>query len=458
MRAKTGCIQCRKVKKKCDESKPICQRCFKKEIGCSFLELNSYGISESSKKYSPTMPYLSISLQPLTPQPITSCTFQNPSLSNDLIIKPSPYFQKYNLLDKLGAVSKSIETANLQMFLINTFFNNVIETLTPKRSLKLISDITFDSITESPYVRDTITALSTAFIFNVDTSNQLVLKHDNFRKEIAIEDKLHSIIFTILISLYTDIKNETTINNIQYAIELASNFNPLEPSKKFKVIVESIIYNFSVSIITSPANSTIKNPFEILQKWRNLYPTSPDLNSNPLLGHSLESYILIAKVSYIFKYPNLLDEYYSNLVQQIDQLLKLQPMNFSQTKMTIPIYISTYINLLSLKLLLYHLKDQKTTMSYKSAIDNMLFIIRYTMYDANNELELSGQWGIFMLGLNLTNKEDQLMLTKCFQNCWKKTKNIGFLKALKKFEYAWTKNIGFDILKNESFTSDLCLH
>lgn len=108
--------------------------------------------------------------------------------------------------------------------------------------------------------------------------------------------------FCILRTWYTKTDNRALLIFVNKALDLISQHTPAVPSPRFKFLVESIIYHFAVSFIAIPENLLDNNnPFIICDAIRSYYPETLTLNSNSLLGPALDIFIIVAKVSYLFK-------------------------------------------------------------------------------------------------------------------------------------------------------------
>ncbi|KAG0673733.1 hypothetical protein C6P40_002625 [Pichia californica] len=473
-RTKLGCLSCRFAKKKCDELKPICTLCLKRNIKCIWPIFQNQSLSnfiDKQGKFS-----FNDSMKRKIIRSKNGCFQCRKSKKKCDELKPICTlcinkniiccYPDYKLIEDIPTFhsNHSINFANDQMFLINVFFNNIIETLIPKDSLNIISEFTFESMKQCIFIKDSITSLSTAFIFNIDTTNSIISKYSNLNNYNDIENKLQFLLLTILISLFTETNKEIVLLNIQNALNISKSLNPLIPSKKFKFLIESLIYNYSVTLILTTINSKlqIQNPFTFMDNWRILFPKFPDIISNPLLGNSLDSFIIIAKVSYLFKFPNNNNNnyYYPKLLNQIDNILLIQPMNIISNGLSIPLNLTTYKCLLVSKLLLLYLTNGNNSIEFNNIISNFLIILKYNFENSqmfSNNIEICDLWSMFMFGINLKNEKDQLFLINWFKKSWEKSHNIGYFKAIKKFEIAWQKNLGFDILKDPQFLSDLHL-
>lgn len=444
-RTKTGCIECRKSKKKCDEVKPRCKRCVRKELSCSYL----------------------------TESPIITCVEESESSCIRLVDVP---------LHAREIVANNLVLDNLNqsdMVFLNVFFNRIIEKLIPKVSLKIMSEMTFDAIQNSEQLRKIVTSLSASFVYIIDHSRHHVLEnthHDALSSilslrthDIGIEEKLYSLIFTILRFLYLETNNNKLLTYISMAYSLIINNKLREPSKRFKILVESFIYHFSVSIIVAlEENLKFTNPFMLCEELRNYFPSNPNFDTNPLLGESLDSYILLAKVSYLFKKPELFADTYKSLLEETNTVLYSQPMEIltkseqdptqhdNRETIYIPVNIAVYINLLACKLMLLHLNSSEKEKEFVKTIDLMFSLLNIS-YD-EGEFEVFGLWGLFMLGLNLQGKEKRDFLIVYFRKLWEESHDLSYLKAISNLEYAWAKNEGFNILRDKRFLQNVSLH
>lgn len=451
-RTKTGCIECRKSKKKCDEVRPRCKRCVRKGLSCSFL-IESPTITCECVDESETLcigtksPLIELSLEQANRR----------AVANNLI------------LDDL---------IQSEMIFLNVFFNRIIEKLIPKVSLKIISEITFDAIQNSEQLKKIVTSLSASFVYIVDHSKQHALEnthHDVLSSilsvrphNFAIEEKLHSLIFTILRFSYSETNNSRLLKYISMAYNLIITNKLRERSIRFKILVESFIYHFSVSIIgASEENLKFTNPFVLCEELRNYFPLHPNFDTNPLLGGSVDSYLLLAKVSFLFKRPELFEENYESLWEETETVLYSQPMeiltksaqNFNELghreTIYIPLNIALYINLLACKLMLLYLNSSENGKEFRETIDIMFSLLNIA-HD-KDEFEILGLWGLFMLGLNLEDREKRDFLVIYFRKLWRESSDLSCLKAITNLEYAWTQNEGLKILRNENFLQKVSL-
>lgn len=462
-RTRSGCDQCRKIKKKCDESMPICRRCAKKGIECTLQ-----GRVRSNEPGSPLS----------NPSAISSAN------GNEIECAKPYLLAKNTSIKMLDDIPMRINDGTSEMYLFNIFFDNIIVHISPKETVKFIADIAFATLKDSQEFRSVITSLAAAFMCTTDGSSKMLLdgiqnkalstalnwKTNNSR---IVELKLQLLVFCILRTWYTKTDNRASLIFINKALDVISQHNPAVPSSRFKILVESIIYHFAVSFIALPKNLLDNNnPFIICDAIRSYYPETLTLNPNSLLGPALDIFIIVAKVSYLFKKENVSLEMISLMQEQVDSCLSLMPVKLasftlpvsSQHKfqdidapnIVIPVFLSPYITILACKLLLLHLISPNSD-DFNMVVEKMLSTLRFSR-DCENEFVGCSQWGLFMLGLNLQRIEDQNFIVSYFIAIWEKSHNLGYLKSISLLKHAWKKGSGLDILREEEFFQQVSLH
>lgn len=458
-RTRRGCNQCKKIKKKCDETKPWCTRCVKKGVTCTWQEQKDGG--EPSSDAAELL--FSVSEDESDLNATETCS---------LIRTPDNNYMPFN------DVKIRINDESSQIFLFKIFFNNIIDGLIPQKSLQSLSDLTFESLKNSPEFRNVVASLSAAFVYTVDDSKRNLVEsmHDEAlltvmnlqTNDVTIEAKLHSLDFCILRALYTKTNNKELLRYLNMALDLTLQYTPRTPNLTFKVIVESLIYHFSVSRIVVPVEALdLRNPFIICGALRHYFPQYPDSQSNPLLGSALDIFISVAKVSYVFKKQDVSFEIQRLLLEEIECLMALQPMraapfavadSFEENDcILVSIPSAKYITLLSCKLLLLHILPETVAGEFDAIVQDTISVLkRSRAYSC--EVEICGLWGMFMLGINLKNTEDQEFMAEYFTQLWEKSHNLGYLKSISHMRYAWEKDVGFEILRDKNFSQDLCLN
>lgn len=69
-----------------------------------------------------------------------------------------------------------------------------------------------------------------------------------------------------------------------------------------------------------------------------------------------------------------------------------------------------------------------------------------------------GYWGVFMFGLNLKTKFYRDFLVNYFVEMFDENKDVYYIKGCESLKYAWKRDIGFDILRDESFLNVICMN
>lgn len=462
-RTRSGCDQCRKIKKKCDESIPICRRCAKKGIECTLQGRSRF--NESAGR--------------------VSNVSSTSSADGNNIQCAKPYLLAKNTSIKmLDDIPMRINDGTSQMYLFNIFFDNIIVHISPKETVKFIADIAFATLKDSQAFRGVIASLAAAFMCTADGSSRMLL--DGIQKQAIstalswqtnnsriVELKLQLLVFCILRTWYTKTDNRALLIFINKALDLISKHNPAVPSSRFKILVESIIYHFAVSFIAIPKTLLDNNnPFIICDALRRYYPETLTPNPNSLLGPALDIFIIVAKVSYLFKKENVSLEMISLMQEQVDSCLSLMPVKLapftlsvsSQHKsqdidapaIVIPVYLSPYITILACKLLLLHLISANSD-DFNMIVEKMFSTLKFSR-GCENEFVGCSQWGLFILGLNLQRVEDQNFIVSHFIAIWERSHNLGYLKSISLLKHAWKKGSGLDILREENFFEKLSLH
>lgn len=457
-RSRNGCFHCKKIKKKCDEIHPQCGRCKKKSIDCIWLDSTKEQTKVNLEENNITL---------LNTK--SSFAHAHAHAHADAI--------EIETLEAKG--TDSLELSDLMFYLnhrttnpplLNIFFNKIITTLVPGNSLKLISDITFDALKESSVLRKVAASLTTAYLYiNDETKRHLIENMHNDAMSVIIGSKkdiyslkwmLHSLVFSVLMCLYTEIDNSKLLNHIDMALELLLQFDSIFVDPSLNLLIESLIYHFSVSIIISPIERLGKKDIFILCNiLRNYFPQNPDHNSNPLLGDSLDIFSVIAKSSYLFKTKLRKGEMCLDLLQSIDILIKshsrlseITEYNTFQSTLKYPI---KYITLLACKMLLLSMLDDKNGEISKIAHENLCILKNGK---PNTEGDIWGPWGIFIFSLQIKDSDDQEFVVDYFRSNWEETRNLGYFKAIDTLELAWKMEYPFEILRNDRILQKICLN
>lgn len=271
-RSRNGCIACSKAKKKCDENKPQCNRCVGKQIQCVFKTAKSDIIQQNLVKGEQE------NLE------ILRNNSQMVIMSENLALLP-------------------LDNASFD-HLFNIFFNVTIKSLVPIESVQVISDLVLETFQKSTEFRDIVTLLSAAYPFSVDSSKHAVINEmhkkamtqvrRSFYKSGSFDLILHSIIFSILSKTYMrSSNNEELLKDIYTGVEIILSKNNIESSRTIRLLIESLFYHYSVSIPITPLELLNKyHPFILCDILRSYFPDKATTKSNLLLGETFDVYLL----------------------------------------------------------------------------------------------------------------------------------------------------------------------
>ena len=504
-RTRTGCIQCRTAKRKCDEFKPKCKSCEKKKINCFWPEaptqslnqfLDAHGLERSSglvptkgtrsrggcllckkykKKCDETKP-VCLRCQKVRklcawPQSVEEILGNSPIIPSMVSIssaESSSVYTTKRLTILPDIVSRPIDTNPHFSHLFNIFFNHIIKRIVPQRSIKVLSEITLDSISQSSTFRSVFATFSIAYLYNSDTTkqkqldkllNQLMIQMiDPDDIERGTECKLHGVVFCLLRQIYSTSNNSGLIREVQAAYRILAEYSPPNTSNKFKLLVESFLYYFSVSIVVTPLPSITYDVYAICDKLRKYFPVIPTSVSNPLLGPYVEVSIIVAKASYLFKTKSNDFSLYHKLLDQVEVLLN---SNFMIPKIVeiddTSENIFTYADIVAIKILIFHCLPYQDRAKTSKLIKETLKMLPLTT-GKSLTFELCSLWGLFMFGLNLEEPDDQQVIVHCLEVNYKKNSEIRYQKIINCLQYAWDKGTGFELLRDEEYISQLCLN
>ena len=422
-RSRNGCIACRKAKKKCDENKPQCNRCVSKQIQCVFKT------AKGDKKQQ---------------------TLMKEEQENLGVLRNNSQMVIIESLTLPPLVNVSFD------HLFKIFFNVTIKSLVPKESLQVISDLTLETFQKSTEFRDMFTSLSAAYLFSVDSSKHEVINEihkkamtqilRSFNKSDSFEWILHSIIFSILIKKYMSSNNEELLKYIYTGIELILSKNYIESSKTIRLLIESLFYHYSVSILITPLELLNKyHPFILCDILRSYFPDKATTESNLLLGETLDVLPIVAKTSFLFRKKSYDNEFYSTLVLAVNDLLK-QEIKSSQKMI--------YITLIGCKMLLLDVFPIASKIE-KDGLKELFFLVFNSLNESDMENGIFKLWGIFIIGLTLENKIDQDKIVNYLEKKWEITHNVGNLRAIDNLKLAWNQNKGLEMVENEMIVSQI---
>ena len=440
-RSKTGCLSCVKSKKKCDENKPQCDRCIRRNISCIYANSPPYSpsieevISLEETEYTPSLEIES----PFDEQKII------PLKKNTLIRIPEhiPLCLNDNF---------SFDTC------FNIFFNVTIKLLLPKESLEAASDFTLDLLKRSAEFRKMITSVSVAQLFSPDTSKHVIVNqiHTEATKEIQKSNEykhsseliLFSLLFSILKKLYIKTHNREVLSDIYSGIELVLAKNFIKPTGALAFLTESLYYHYVLSILMIP-NKVLDfyNPFILCDIFRNFFPKNVTRESNLLLWDTIDMMHIIAKTSFIFKKKSYQDEVYLNLLFETNCFLN--EFAKSEKKMV-------YIALLTCKLMLLETSDTKFPTQRRGIIDEF-FVAFDELRMKESYSEMFNLWGIFIIGLILERKLEQEKVIDYLYGEWEATHIACYLRAIDSLKFTWEENKGLEVLEDESVSYQIFL-
>jgi hypothetical protein len=433
-RTRTGCIQCRKSKKKCDESKPACKRCFSKNIRCEWKQ-----------------------------QSRNSTVFQE----NSMIIK-----NDLEDLTNSPRIPFAIDTTS--MFLFNIFFNMTIKTLVPERAIKIISEITLETFQASKEFRKVVESLSAAFLYNADSFKREIMEsmHSDAMSAVigigfdvsSLECKLHSVILSIVRTVYIGTDNNKLAKLLKNALDLILQYKPSDIDQKVLLLIESFIYNFSVSVIFTPYDLIEDiDPFIVGDLLRSYFPDIPTEETNPLLDTSLDIFLLVGKVSYIFRKNSEKYEIHYILLDALERQLKFQPMNvmFCSSNLdgfiSIPINTKEYLTACACKMLIYDMLQIYDESDIDKIIDDVIFVLK-NKENVERELSVCGLWGLFIFGLKLKQELHRKFILNLIENIWKETRNSHYIGNINYLKFAWNQNLGYSVLRDPKYLKSCSLN
>ena len=425
-RSRNGCIACSKAKKKCDENKPQCNRCVGKQIQCVFK------------------------------------TAKSDKIQQNLVKEEHENLEVLRNNNQMVIISENLALLPLNNVpfdhLFNIFFNVTIKSLVPKESLQVISELTLETFRKSTEFRDILTSLSAAYLFSVDRSKHAAINGihkkamtqvlGSYNKSDSFDWVLHSIIFSILSKIYMSSNNEELLKDIYTGVEFILSKNNIESSRTIRLLIESLFYHYSVSILITPLELLNKyHPFILCDILRSYFPDKATTESNLLLGETLDVLPIVAKTSFLFRKKSYKNKFYSTLMMTVNDLLKKKIK--SSQKMI-------YITLIGCKMLLLDVFPYASQIE-KDGLKELFFSVFNSLDESDMENGLFKLWGIFIIGLTLENKIDQDKILSYLKKKWEITHNVGDLRAIDNLKLAWNQNRGLEMLENEMIVNQIFL-
>ena len=351
-------------------------------------------------------------------------------------------------------------------YLFDLFFNSIVNTISPKESREVLSEITLQSVRQSAHFRDIFATFAASFAYSSDLGKQkhTTLLHNMAMSKVTVkvnefdvdlDCKLHSVIFSVLRQVCITSNNLELINELQEALRILTLHRPRNPSPRFKVLVESFLYNFAVSIVVTPQHILDSlDVFAICKKMRTYFPRVPTIESNPLLGSCVEFIIIVAEASHIFRCRSSNYLLTSQLLDEINNHILLL---LNGGHMSCPHDIFSYINVVAVKLLLLHCLPLHDKMESTRLInDTVEKLIKAR--SRIGRIEAYGIWGLFMFGLTLDDLRSQSVIVDYLRLSNERRKSAKLEVAIKCLRYAWRHQAGFEILREEQFIVNVCLN
>lgn len=375
--------------------------------------------------------------------------------------------EDYGKVNNIPSVNAPLDITTSFVTLLDFFFSNIIVSISPQQSVQILSEITLQSIHQCTSFRTIFSTFSASVAYNFDVEKQTytdvihrkamsLIKAESNPEGIDLECKLHAVIFSMFRQVYKLTDNSELLEDIHEGIKILLLNRPTNPTKRFGILAETLLFNYAVSVIVTPQHILDKmDVSKICGHLRSFYPKVISRETNPLLGSYLDIVIILAKVSYFFRCKDLIsNNSHSQLLLKINQILIYMTNVGIKDPLT---NIFFYINVIAMKLLLLNsMSYQDETESERLKDDTLqkLMIARYRI----TQIEVYGIWGLFVFGLTLDDSRSQSIIVDYFRLCNEKRKSAKIEKLIDCLRYAWRHQAGLEILRDEEFISKVCLN
>ncbi|TID28461.1 hypothetical protein CANINC_002456 [Pichia inconspicua] len=407
-RTKTGCIPCRLSRRKCDEAKPTCQRCSNQNKNCTW----------------PSSP--------------------NQSLTQIL-------------------AADSVSDYNFS----TTKFKRV-RTGFPSHSIQVISDLTLKTCQHEGFEK-ILKYISAAHLTNIDNSKSIIIEslHSSALSSVlktelnsvTLELRLSTYLFSILGMTFIGLDNDKLLKYVYLSLDLILKHNLTPVSTTYNLLLESFIYNYSISVIITPPEILKKyDPFFVCKILEQLVPSDWNTDETPFLNISVDIFLIAAKVSSLFKTKSIDFSKHQMLLVKLEEVCHRQPcvvqLSTQSERIFVPQSRANYLMIAACKILLWYLLPQNNDEKINTLIEETINYLKISTNLKKDET-LFALWGIFIIGIQLKREEHKEFLNAMLFAVWEERKNTGWLNAMNKLHIVWNKNLDLEVLHSKEFLSNM---